>query len=400
MAALLAFDLALAGLLLTARASQAHAGQRPAEVAAARWFAACLATGVVTLCTPWFAAQPAGTAADLGFALCNATGFLVGPCLIGHAWATSARDRGTPGAAGGALCLLAAPCVLALAAYAVAGALGAEVRALELWVAGAKAVLLVGCAAVALAMRLRSAGPDRPFTPGRLGALVEPGFIALMLCLGLSTLPAALVGGEVLARAVHEVAVLPALGAGLWLLACLRLRGPPPAQAGTDLASPDRAADDAAGMHAPPPAREPARGERPVQRSDEEILGAVHHAFLAYLANQEGWRDPDFGLDAAARGLGIGRHLLSEAINQHVEGGFTQAVNACRMDAFRKALVAAPDHESILSIGLRCGVGSKASLQRLVRRDCGLSPSALRASLRTTGGAPPAPAHDGRPNNG
>ncbi len=250
---------------------------------------------------------------------------------------------------------VATPFALALIVYAMAGLLAIAPRELELWIAIPKSVLLVVSVAIALTTLARCA----PLEAGLLRRHPELCCLAVVLGLGLATLPAALAGGELLALEMHEVAVLPALGAGLWLLAWLRLRGP-----GPDVGLPG--SEDA---HGPP---DPRRGQAPSQ-SDRDVLAAVYAAFAASLEIDQGWRDDGFGLDDAARHLGIGRHLLSAAINQHLVGGFVAVVNRCRLAAFRAELTTAPENESVLAIGLRCGFGSKASLQRLAKRDSGLS---------------------------
>jgi AraC-like DNA-binding protein len=261
------------------------------------------------------------------------------------------------------------PFAAALFIYGAAGAAGTTPPALELWMAIAKAISLTVCVAIAVVTIVRVRHADAACdAPARRAPWVDLGVVIGMVTLGLATLPAALVGGEALARWVHDVAVLPVLALVLWGLAYLRLRARPGSPTGSaaqpSLASPAVAA------------------ARRVPGSDDEILAAVYAAFVARLDAEGDWQDADFGLDDAAARLGLGRHLLSEAINRHVDGGFTALVNRYRIAAFRAALATAADDEPVLAIGLRCGFGSKASLQRLVRQHCGCSPGALRNAIR------------------
>jgi len=373
MVTFLAFDLALGALLLLARVGRAT----PADDAG-RWFAAVLGAGLLTLCAPRLAALPPRVPVDVAFVLCNAAGMLIGPCLIRYAKALTARHAGTSATNAGAASAawIWAPFGLLLLVYATAALFGTAPRALELWVATAKAVSLVGGVAVAVTTLRRG----RCASGGRSPRDRDLRWLVALVVLGLTTLPAALVGGEALAQWVHEMAVLPVLGVTLWWLTCQRLRGdgpPPPA-------ADDRSSQSAGTRSAPVKRPIGADASTPSDAADTAILAAVWHAFVADLDAARGWLDPDFGLDEAARRMGIRRHLLSEAINRHADGGFAAVVNAQRLAAFRAALVAAPAEESVLEIGLRCGFGSKATLQRLVKREFGLSPGALRRLLAPT----------------
>ncbi len=359
MVAILVLDLALVGLLLTSNVGRAAQGDR-----AAQWFAASLATGMLTLCAPWLAPQNTGELVNLGFVLSNAAGLLVGPCLILHARALAARYANDPVQPGFPPTYFWLPFGLALLVYAAAGLARIPPGAFELWIAMSKAISLV----VSVVIAITTIVGCRKTTPAGLGRHADLWFTITVVLLGLLTLPAALIGGEVMAQMIYDGAVLPALGISLWLLTCWRLRGHRPSP-GTTEPHPS-AVSPAASCEVQQPAPEDA------------VLAAVYKAFVTSLETDRGWLDADFGLDDAARQMGMRRHLLSEAINQHVSGGFSTVLNDYRLVAFRAALATAPETETVLEIGLRCGFGSKASLHRLVKRDCGLSPGELRRVIR------------------
>jgi len=138
MVAILVLDLALVGLLLTANVGRTEQADR-----AGHWFAASLATGMLTLCAPWLAPQHAGDSADMAFVLCNAAGLLVGPCLILHARALAARYSNDFAEQKFPPLRLWLPIGLALLVYAATGMAGITPVAFELWMAIGKAVSLV-----------------------------------------------------------------------------------------------------------------------------------------------------------------------------------------------------------------------------------------------------------------
>jgi len=359
MAAILGFDLALVGLLLTSTIGRVTHADR-----AEQWFAACLFTGMLTLLATWLAGQPIQASVYPVFALCNAAGLLIGPCLILYARALANRNNHQRTDSSRPSSWLGIPFGLVLLVYAAAGSMGIEPGQYELWIAISKSISLTVSVVIAIATIVRC----RKLTPLRLGHHADMWCTIAAVMIGLSTLPAALIGGDDLVQDVYSNAVFPALAVCLWLLIGWRLHtfaSPPEILATGRSPSPSAPAVDP--RHLVP---------------DAAVLTAVFQAFVQSVETNHSWLEADFGLDDAARQLGIRRHLLSEAINQHVPGGFSTALNDYRMAAFRSALATAPQDESVLAIGLRCGFGSKASLHRLVKRNCGLSPGELRNAIR------------------
>ncbi len=346
MAAILGFDLALVGLLLTSTLGRIMHRDR-----AEQWFAASLFTGMLTLLATWLAGQPIQASVYPVFALCNAAGLLIGPCLILYAKALANRNNNRCTDCSRPSFWLWIPFGLVLLVYTAAGLIGIEPGRFELWIAICKTISLTVSVMIAITTIVRCS----KLTPLRFGHHADIWCTIAAVMIGLSTLPAALIGGDSLVQDVYATAVFPALAVCLWLLTGWRLHSfaSPPEVLATD-SSPSRSASADDSRNLVP---------------DAAVLTAVFKAFVKSIETNHSWLEADFGLDDAARQLGIRRHLLSEAINQHVPGGFSTALNDYRMAAFRSALATAPQDESVLAIGLRCGFGSKASLHRLVKRN-------------------------------
>ena len=92
---------------------------------------------------------------------------------------------------------------------------------------------------------------------------------------------------------------------------------------------------------------------------------------------------PDLTAALAAESLGITRTNLSELLRQRGMS-FVEWINQFRLEAFREAIREDLHRRiTLLSIGLDCGFGSKATFNRVVKEMTGKTPSELAEELQS-----------------
>ena len=121
---------------------------------------------------------------------------------------------------------------------------------------------------------------------------------------------------------------------------------------------------------------------RPASVDDKAVFKAIYSDFCSLLVEKRPHLDPDFSLKETAEIFGINAQLLSKALNENFEGGFSELVAQARLQHF-KTLLRDPvfnDH-SLLDLGLRAGFQSKSTFNRIVKTQTGLTPSQLKVKL-------------------
>ena len=86
--------------------------------------------------------------------------------------------------------------------------------------------------------------------------------------------------------------------------------------------------------------------------------------------------DPTLNLQQLASALGIKPHQTSQLLNQYKKAGFSDFINAYRVEHFKSAIFdPANAHLSILAVAFESGFNSKAAFNAVFKKMTGLTPS-------------------------
>ena len=100
------------------------------------------------------------------------------------------------------------------------------------------------------------------------------------------------------------------------------------------------------------------------------------------MQGQQAYLDPDLNLPQLASALGWNRNKLSEVVNSGFRQNFNDFVNTYRIAHFKELLRAGHHKQhSFLGLALDSGFNSKATFNRVFRRQTGISPSEFLSSL-------------------
>ncbi|HMB70957.1 MAG TPA: helix-turn-helix domain-containing protein, partial [bacterium] len=100
---------------------------------------------------------------------------------------------------------------------------------------------------------------------------------------------------------------------------------------------------------------------------------------LEHFTGERPYLDPDLGLDALARAVGIPAHHLSQTLNQGMGLSFFDFVNRFRVrHAARLLLGPADPDRTVLAVAFDSGFSSKASFNRAFKLHTGLTPTQFR----------------------
>ena len=95
-----------------------------------------------------------------------------------------------------------------------------------------------------------------------------------------------------------------------------------------------------------------------------------------YMLNEKPYLNPDLNLIELARSLNMNRGQLSEVINLGFQQNFNDFINQYRVEAVKDMLQQGRQKElSLLGIAYECGFNSKATFNRVFKKQTGLSPS-------------------------
>ena len=120
----------------------------------------------------------------------------------------------------------------------------------------------------------------------------------------------------------------------------------------------------------------------PISGHERALLKSVYEAFEASMNAEKFFLESSYSLGDAAKILGLNPQVLSQAINEHSSGGFSEWMAQARTKEFLGILKDEKyADQRLLDIGLMAGFGSKATFNRIVKEQTGLSPRQLRLKV-------------------
>lgn len=92
------------------------------------------------------------------------------------------------------------------------------------------------------------------------------------------------------------------------------------------------------------------------------------------------YKDDELTLSVLAHELDLTTHQLSELLNRHLGGGYSQYIRRLRIEAAKAILAENPD-QSVLSVAMEVGFRSQSTFYAAFREVTGLSPGDYRKSI-------------------
>ncbi len=96
---------------------------------------------------------------------------------------------------------------------------------------------------------------------------------------------------------------------------------------------------------------------------------AFAETVIDYLKTEKPYLRSRLSIQDLAQGLEMPAHVLSQVINEHLNGSFYDLINRHRVDEFKKRL-ADPQYQqfTLIAIALDCGFNSKSSFNRIFKK--------------------------------
>ena len=91
------------------------------------------------------------------------------------------------------------------------------------------------------------------------------------------------------------------------------------------------------------------------------------------LALAEHYQDGDLNLEHVARAMGVGKHLISQVLNEHYSINFSTYIRRFRVEKV-KHLIQTQDRYTLQAIGEECGFKAKSSFYTAFKRETGMTP--------------------------
>jgi len=129
----------------------------------------------------------------------------------------------------------------------------------------------------------------------------------------------------------------------------------------------------------------PARTPAPTAPTPELIAHA--NSLRHVMTEQRLYLNPDLRLNDLATALGISERMLSQVLSEAMGQSFYEVVNHYRVAAVRHRLTdPSAAHLTLLAVAMECGFSSKASFNRVFKKQTGVTPSAYRTHARQVKG--------------
>ena len=127
-----------------------------------------------------------------------------------------------------------------------------------------------------------------------------------------------------------------------------------------------------------------AKPERPVDGSaySSELLDQTSTALVKSMESERLYLDPLLDLPRLSDATGISAKLISAALNQYLNKGFSQFINEYRVAEFKKRVVQPESgHLTLTGLALACGFSSPATFQRIFKQLTGITPTEYKKGM-------------------
>lgn len=117
----------------------------------------------------------------------------------------------------------------------------------------------------------------------------------------------------------------------------------------------------------------------------EDDLSRLHKQLIEHMESDRIFIDENLRLDSLASLMSTSTNSLSRVINEKEGKSFQDFINSYRVEALKKALLDPGNrHKKILAIGYEVGFNSKTAMNRIFKKETGLTPSDFIRSVSTT----------------
>lgn len=104
-----------------------------------------------------------------------------------------------------------------------------------------------------------------------------------------------------------------------------------------------------------------------------------------YLCKTKIYREAEINLDTLAKGAGISKHHISEALNAYANKSFYQFINEYRIDEIKSRMQQLAENDvpvNVLSLAYGCGFKAKSSFNSYFKKITGNTPSEYLKAIR------------------
>lgn len=109
---------------------------------------------------------------------------------------------------------------------------------------------------------------------------------------------------------------------------------------------------------------------------------SIRRRLETLLQEQEIYKENELRLDDLAAYIGVSRHHLSQAINEHYQINFFEFINGYRIEWVKKKLQNPTYQQHTISqLAYESGFNNKASFNKFFKKDTGMTPSAYRLKV-------------------
>ncbi len=119
------------------------------------------------------------------------------------------------------------------------------------------------------------------------------------------------------------------------------------------------------------------------EKKNPDLYNSELSRITTYLVDESAFLNPDLTLKDVALATKLSTHDVSEAINNGHGVNFNELINRHRVDKVKQELLDVKnDHLSLVAIAYDCGFHSKATFNRVFKKQVGQSPSVYKATHR------------------
>lgn len=132
--------------------------------------------------------------------------------------------------------------------------------------------------------------------------------------------------------------------------------------------------------------RETSPGNTPTRYSrsglDEERADVISERLHAFMEAEKPYLDPELTIESLARQIAVPRHYLTQVINEQHEKNFFLFVSEYRIEAVKDALRSSDQADrTLLEIAFESGFSSKSTFNAAFKQFTGMTPSQFRSSV-------------------